>query len=80
MNKMSVLFSDRKVFLFLEVCFGFFSVACVHLSATWNEVKVAFSESVCCLGQRTARVLGCRYYLSGEFMSLNNKLLAQSCR
>ena len=71
---MGVFSSGRKVFVFFEVF-----VSCVYLTAVWNDVKGAFSESVCCLSQRAPRVLGCLYYLSSDFMSLNNKLLAEPC-
>lgn len=71
---MGVFFSGRKVVVFFEVF-----VSCVHLTAAWNDMKGAFSGSVSCLSQRAARVLGCLYYLSSDFMSLNNKLLAQPC-
>lgn len=54
-------------------------MSCVHLTAMWNDAKGAFSGSVSSLNQRAARVLGCLYYLSSDFMSLNNKLLAQPC-
>lgn len=52
----------------------------MHLTAMWNNMKRAFSESLCFLSQRAAGVLGCLHYLSSDFMLLNNKLLAQPCR
>lgn len=73
-SKMSVFSSGRKVIVF----FGGL-VSCVHLTAMGNEVKGAFSASVRCLSQRAVGFLGCLYYLSRDFMSPNNKLLAQPC-
>lgn len=60
----------QKGTCFLRVCF----VSHPHLTALWNVVKGAFFECVCRLCQMAARGLGCLYYVSSDFMSLNNKL------